>query len=206
MQAVQKRVAHQLLRPSQLSNLNTKFKSGQGRQRHSVSAASLWAAAAVIFAFSVASACAAQPYSLGTWSTAVLRQPGFDLASTTLPNVGLAFFAAISSSNVDIFNATSRRWSTAALSVARGVVATSLPNFGVAIFAGGTTDVDIFNVTSGTWSTAKLSEARYHLAATSLPNHGLAIFAGGSSACRYMLIFDALRLYWFMMRMLMWGQ
>ena len=50
MQAVQNRVAHQLLRPSQLSNLNTKFKSGQGRQRHSVSAASLWAAAAVIFA------------------------------------------------------------------------------------------------------------------------------------------------------------
>ena len=134
--------------------------------------------------FSVASACAAQPYSLGTWSTAVLRQPGFDLAATSLPNVGLAFFADISSSIVAIFNATSGRWSTAALSVARGVVATSLPNFGVAIFAGGTTDVDIFNVTSGTWSTAKLSEARYHLAATSLPNLGLAIFAGGASACR----------------------
>ncbi len=39
---------------------------------------------------------------------------------------------------VDIFNVTSGAWSTAALSVARGnVAATSLPNLGVAIFAGG---------------------------------------------------------------------
>ncbi len=39
---------------------------------------------------------------------------------------------------VDIFNVTSRTWSTAALSVARNALAaTSLPNLGVAIFAGG---------------------------------------------------------------------
>jgi hypothetical protein len=39
---------------------------------------------------------------------------------------------------VDIFNVTSGTWSTAALSVARtGLAATSLPNHGVAIFAGG---------------------------------------------------------------------
>ncbi len=39
---------------------------------------------------------------------------------------------------VDIFNVTSGAWSTAALSVARGyLAATSLPNVGVAIFAGG---------------------------------------------------------------------
>jgi hypothetical protein len=39
---------------------------------------------------------------------------------------------------VDIFNVTSGAWSTAALSVARAALAaTSLPNFGVAIFAGG---------------------------------------------------------------------
>ncbi len=184
MHVIQKRVAHQLLRPSLRSN--PKFKSGQGRQEQSDSAVSLWAAAAVIFAFSVATACAAQqvaePYSLGTWSTAALRQPGYDLAATSLPNVGLAIFAG-HSSNVDIFNATSGIWGTAALSVARSVAATSLPNFGVAILAGGTADVDIFNVTSGAWSTAALSEARYHLAATSLPNVGLAIFAGGASTC-----------------------
>jgi hypothetical protein len=42
------------------------------------------------------------------------------------------------SNAVDIFNVTSGAWSTAALSVARGdVAATSLPNLGVAIFAGG---------------------------------------------------------------------
>ena len=39
---------------------------------------------------------------------------------------------------VDIFNATSGIWATAALSVARGnLAATSLPNDGLAIFAGG---------------------------------------------------------------------
>ena len=39
---------------------------------------------------------------------------------------------------VDIFNVTSGAWSTAALSVARlYLAATSLPNLGVAIFAGG---------------------------------------------------------------------
>ncbi len=39
---------------------------------------------------------------------------------------------------VDIFNAASGIWTTAALSVARGyLAATSLPNDGLAIFAGG---------------------------------------------------------------------
>jgi hypothetical protein len=39
---------------------------------------------------------------------------------------------------VDIFDATSGKWSTAALSVARYyLAATSLPNQGLAIFAGG---------------------------------------------------------------------
>ena len=42
------------------------------------------------------------------------------------------------SSVVDIFDVTSGAWSTAALSVARSqIVATSLPEAGVAIFAGG---------------------------------------------------------------------
>jgi hypothetical protein len=42
------------------------------------------------------------------------------------------------SNAVDIFNVTSGAWSTAVLSVARrGLAATSLPNLGVAIFAGG---------------------------------------------------------------------
>ena len=42
------------------------------------------------------------------------------------------------SNAVDIFNVASGAWSTAALSVARCyLAATSLPNFGVVIFAGG---------------------------------------------------------------------
>ncbi len=42
------------------------------------------------------------------------------------------------SSTVDIFNAGSGQWTTAALSVARVyLAATSLPNHGLAIFAGG---------------------------------------------------------------------
>ncbi len=46
--------------------------------------------------------------------------------------------AFMASSVVDIFNVRAGTWSTAALSQARnGLVATSLPNSGVAIFAGG---------------------------------------------------------------------
>ncbi len=43
-----------------------------------------------------------------------------------------------SSDVVDVLNVTAGTWSTAALSAARGqLAATSLPNLGVAIFAGG---------------------------------------------------------------------
>ena len=75
-------------------------------------------------------------------------------------------------------------WSTAALRVNRqSFAATSLPNQGLAIFAGGSGSnvVEIFNASSGRWSTAALSVARGSLAATSLPNQGLAIFAGGNN-------------------------
>jgi hypothetical protein len=46
--------------------------------------------------------------------------------------------ASVAFNTVDIFNATSGVWTTAALSVARAyLAATSLPNEGLAIFAGG---------------------------------------------------------------------
>ena len=46
--------------------------------------------------------------------------------------------ASVAFNTVDIFNATSGVWTTAALSVARcNLAATSLPNEGLAIFAGG---------------------------------------------------------------------
>ena len=41
------------------------------------------------------------------------------------------------SNAVDIFDATSGRWTTAALSVARSFLAATSPNQGLAIFAGG---------------------------------------------------------------------
>jgi hypothetical protein len=48
---------------------------------------------------------------------------------------------------VDIFNATSGRWTTAALSVARDfLVATSLPEQGLAIFAGGQNGANVIFV------------------------------------------------------------
>jgi hypothetical protein len=46
--------------------------------------------------------------------------------------------SGVSYVTVDIFNVTAGKWSTASLSAARGdLAATSLPNLGVAIFAGG---------------------------------------------------------------------
>ncbi len=53
---------------------------------------------------------------------------------------------SVMSNAVDIFNVTSGAWSAAVLRVARSVLAaTSLPNVGVAIFAGGTsTGCDVY--------------------------------------------------------------
>ncbi len=49
------------------------------------------------------------------------------------------------SNAVDIFDGTSGRWTTAALSVAKwNLAATSLPNQGLAIFAGGQTSGTFF--------------------------------------------------------------
>jgi hypothetical protein len=56
---------------------------------------------------------------------------------------------------VDIFNVTAGTWSTAALSEARGdLAATSLPDAGVAIFAGGSCtccDVFVWRVAGWVW-------------------------------------------------------
>ncbi len=63
---------------------------------------------------------------------------------------------------VDIFNAATDQWSNSSLSVARGsFAATSLPNLGVAIFAGGI---------SGTW-------LEFHSSGCRLPCKIIVIFA-----------------------------
>jgi hypothetical protein len=96
-------------------------------------------------------------------------------------------------------------------------VATSLPDYGIAIFAGGfgassfdafgvlhsestlishscaggCNVVDIYNATNGKWSTAVLSCNRCQPAATSLPNHGIAIIAGCSGPSNVVDIYNA---------------
>jgi hypothetical protein len=61
---------------------------------------------------------------LRSWRRALMRCAGGEVGSNA----------------VDIFDATSGRWTTAALSVSREVLAaTSLPEQGLAIFAGGYT-------------------------------------------------------------------
>ncbi len=82
----------------------------------------------------------------GTRSTAKLSHAATFLSATSLPNVGVAIFAASGcagidcfSAVVDIFNVTAGTWSTANLSQARAarLAATSLPTLGIAMFAGG---------------------------------------------------------------------
>ncbi len=75
----------------------------------------------------------------GTWRTAKLSQAATFLSATSLPNVGVAIFAAFGSSAVvDIFNVTAGTWSTAFLCEARSSRdSTSLPTLGIAMFAGG---------------------------------------------------------------------
>jgi hypothetical protein len=74
----------------------------------------------------------------------VLSSARASLAATSLPLQGLAIFAGgdtsvgVVSKAVDIFDATSGRWTAAALVAARRyLAATSLPLQGLAIFAGG---------------------------------------------------------------------
>lgn len=124
------------------------------------------------------------------------------LASTSLPNLGLAFFAGGSTSvllgsqvpfptnAVDIFNAIGNYWTTAQLStLSSSLTATSLPDQGFVFFAGGETNgptfidtIDIFNAFTKQWTTSKLTLARTTLSSSSLPKQGLAFFAGGQNS------------------------
>ncbi len=68
----------------------------------------------------------------------MLEWAGFGLLIARASLMPCAADGSDYSNAVDIFNVTSGAWSTANLSVARtGLAATSLPNVGVAFFAGG---------------------------------------------------------------------
>ncbi|MEM3062175.1 MAG: protein kinase [Nitrososphaerota archaeon] len=80
---------------------------------------------------------------------------------------------------VDIYNYTSKTWTTTALSQPRSAL-TSTRIGNLALFAGGSgsDQVDIFNYTSNTWGTATLSQPRGYLASSSIGS--LAFIAGGT--------------------------
>jgi cell wall-associated NlpC family hydrolase len=101
-----------------------------------------------------------------THITTTLSQARFELASTSSGE--LVFFAGgwngtpgSSYNHVDIYNVTSRSWTTATLSIPRFELA-STSSGELVFFAGGwngTPDssynhVDIYNTTNGSWSTA----------------------------------------------------
>jgi hypothetical protein len=120
----------------------------------------------------------------------------------------LAFFAGgrtgrtdnTVSNIVDIFNADTGQWSTAALSQSREYLsATSVGDY--ALFAGGApgnfvgvTTVDLFDIRTGSWSTASLSVGRWGIAATSAGQY--ALFAGGDSFASRVDIFNASTQQW----------
>ena len=89
--------------------------------------------------------------------------------------------------NVDIYDAVTGQWSTAALSQPRAYLAAAAAGNKV-LFAGGQTGVspfysdkvDIYDVRTGQWSTATLSQPRAYLAAAAAGNKVL--FAGGQAA------------------------
>ena len=109
-----------------------------------------------------------------------------NLGEVTAVTVGkMAIFASNTSTSyvgnstaVDLYDSTTRKWSTWSLSKARGGITTATVG-NKAIFAGGESDaVDIYNAKTHHWSTGKLSGARDGMVATTLGNNVL--FAGGS--------------------------
>src|SRR5205823_1567599 len=122
--------------------------------------------------------------STGQWSTAALSQGRRQLAATSVGNVAL-FAGGLASATVgrrtsnvpsdavDLYDASSGRWSTATLSQPR-YLSTAATAGHFALFAGGiTTDtrgqrsfnvasdrVDIYDARTGLWSTTRLSQAR----------------------------------------------
>jgi hypothetical protein len=128
----------------------------------------------------------------GLWDTTTLSRSRGDLTATSLGN--LAFFAggdngtsvvngAQTYNTVDIFNATSRMWTTATLSQARTwLAAASIGD--IVAFGGGSSNsstasatIDMYNVTSGIWLNATLSQPLFWLAATASVDSIL--FGGG---------------------------
>ncbi|MAG35304.1 MAG: hypothetical protein CL878_03520, partial [Dehalococcoidia bacterium] len=143
----------------------------------------------------------------GTWSTATLSKGRYVLAATSVG--AKAIFAggydddssndgAIQSNVVDIYDAVTGAWSTAALSQPRDeLAATSVGRY--ALFAGGVVSgegpwvhdvVDIYDNKTGQWTTHSLSLRRRSLTATTVGSK--ALFAGGYDGAT---IYDRVDIY-----------
>ena len=132
--------------------------------------------------------------STGRWSSASLSQARYSMNVATVGTdvifaggyyrTGPSSPASNPSTAVDIFDASTGRWSTASLSQPRVSMTVAIVG-SKAIFAGGDTSdttygaaVDTFDASTGRWSTATLSQARDGMAVTTVGSK--AIFAGGS--------------------------
>jgi hypothetical protein len=130
--------------------------------------------------------------STGAWSSAQLSQARWLMGAAVVGDRALlaggatATFIGVPSgpsAAVDLYDATTGQWSTAALSAARWSPAATSAG-GRALFAGGTTSAstasaaaDLYDPATNQWSTATLSEARTFVAAASVGR--IAVFAGG---------------------------
>jgi len=124
------------------------------------------------------------------WYTKQLSNPRMKLASASLPNYKLVFFAGgtdgtNSFATVDIYDDNSKTWLISQLSAPRSeLAAAALTSLGLVYFAGGINGnpsnvIDIYNANLKTWSLAKLSVARNGVQTGVIENK--VYFAGGFS-------------------------
>eukprot|EP00873_Tetraselmis_striata_P039467 jgi/Tetstr1/459731/TSEL_005084.t1 len=145
-----------------------------------------------------------------------LSQPRSFLAGVTVAKHIAMFAGGVTrreavTSRVDIYNARTRQWSTASLSVPRsGAGAVSVGS--LALFAGGmgrrveSQVIDIYDAAANRWSSAKMSMPRKFVAACAVDTeeHQVVVIAGGTAKMRTGFnekssrvdIFDAKRRKW----------
>lgn len=133
--------------------------------------------------------------ALAQWSTDTLSQARYNITPVSAGSKALfagGYFIVPpgfdrASDVVDVYDASTSKWSTAQLSQARHTIAATRVG-DIAILAGGQTGlsyaatrvssaVDLYNVTTNTWSTTVLSQARSRINVVNTP--GKAFFIGG---------------------------
>lgn len=153
----------------------------------------------------------------GQWSTARLSAPRLGIAAAVLGDrlylagggtAGQGSSGDVASAAVDIFDASTGAWSTAALSVARQSPASAVAGARYVIFAGGYTRdsasydaaaqrLDVYDAVSGTWSTDQLPDAAQTFGLQAIGIGGRAYFASsGSGAEGTLAVYDPAARAW----------